>query len=145
MKKFLSIILCVLILCATFPLSVLADEIGYDTVSEVTELREENVKHFLNPDGSYTALAYSKPVHRLDENGNWQDLENIMSEETRGNKQAYITSDGRTVFSKKINSTDNEIFTLNDGKYSISVSIANEGVKNTTAKLSNHAKKYNPS
>lgn len=145
MKKFLSIILCVLILCATFPLSVLADEIGYDTVSEVTELREENVKHFLNPDGSYTALAYSKPVHRLDENGNWQDLENIMSEETRGNKQAYITSDGRTVFSKKINSTDNEIFTLNDGKYSISVSITNEGVKNTTAKLSNHAKKYNPS
>ena len=145
MKKFLSIILCVLILCATFPLSVFADEIGYDTVSEAVELREENVKHFLNPDGSYTALAYSKPVHRLDENGNWQDLENIMNEETRGNKQAYITSDGRTVFSKKINSTDNEIFTLNEGKYEISVSFVNEGLKNTTAKLSNHAKKYTPS
>lgn len=145
MKKFLSIILCVLILCATLPLSVFADEIGYDTVSEAVELREENVKHFLNPDGSYTALAYSKPVHRLDENGNWQDLENIMNEETRGNKQAYITSDGRTVFSKKINSTDNEIFTLNEGKYEISVSFVNEGLKNTTAKLSNHAKKYTPS
>ncbi len=145
MKKLLSIILCVFILCATFPLSVLADEIGYDTVSEAVELREENVKHFLNPDGSYTALAYSKPVHRLDENGSWQDLENIMNEETRGNKQAYITSDGRTVFSKKINSTDNEIFTLNEGKYEISVSFVNEGLKNTTAKLSNHAKKYTPS
>ena len=38
-------------------------------VSEVESLREENVKHFSLPDGTYEAVVYTQAVHRKDKNG----------------------------------------------------------------------------
>ena len=55
-----------------------------------------------------------------------------------------MTSDGRTVFSKKITGDDPTVFELSENGYSIKVSFADGNIKNTTAKLSNHAKKYKP-
>ena len=38
-------------------------------VFEVTDRREETVKHFRTEDGSFTAVQYNVPVHEKDENG----------------------------------------------------------------------------
>ena len=100
---------------------------------------------FQNPDGSYTALVYNNAVHRRDENGAWQDIDNTMSENVVKNKQAYITSDERAIFSKKINLDDNEIYTLSENGYTIKLFFVDDELKNTTAKRSNHAEKYTPS
>lgn len=115
-----------------------------DVIVEDESLREEKVKHFRMPDGSYTAVSYNNAIHRKDSNGIWQDIDNRMNETTIKNKQAYSTTDGRMVFSKKINYDDPTVFKLSENGYSIKVSFANADIKNTTAKLSNHAKKYAP-
>ena len=46
-----------------------------DAVFEITDRREETVKHFRTEDGSFTAVQYNMPVHEKDENGEWQDIE----------------------------------------------------------------------
>lgn len=158
--KLLAIVLALSVLFSCLPMSIVALDVPNENValSDVNEpeayssdvivedesLREENVKHFRMPDGSYTAVSYNKPVHRMDANGVWQDIDNSMTEAPVKNKQAFVTADGRTVFSKKINSNDPTVFELSENGYSIKVSFANADIKNATAKLSNHAKKYTP-
>lgn len=141
--KYIAFVLSlVMIMCSMSMVSYATYE--DETIVEVEALREENVKHFKLPDGTYTAMVYDSAVHRKDENGEWQDIDNRMTEKNANNKQAYITSDGRTVFFKKINSTDNTVFELNENGYTIKVHFDEEEIKNTTAKLSNHAEKYVP-
>ena len=158
--KLLAVILALSVLFSCLPMSIFAFDVpneseslpdvneaeaySSDVIVEDESLREENVKHFRMPDGSYTAVSYNKPVHRMDANGVWQDIDNSMTEAPVKNKQAFVTADGRTVFSKKINSNDPTVFELSENGYSIKVSFANADIKNTTAKLSNHAKKYTP-
>ena len=145
--KWLAVVLALSVLFSCLPMSVFALELSNDDSDVIIEdesLREESVKHFKMPDGSYTAVVYTAPVHRKDADGVWQDIDNRMDESTVKNKQAYVTSDGRTVFSKKISSKDATVFELSENGYSIKVSFANDGIKNTTAKLSNHAEKYKP-
>ncbi|MBQ9121148.1 MAG: hypothetical protein IJY12_02155 [Clostridia bacterium] len=143
--KLLSVLLAFVMLIMSVPASVGAEDISAsDTVVEVEAMREESTKHFLMPDGSYTAVVYSAPVHRKDENGNWQDIDNRMAEATVKNKQAYVTADGRAVFSKKINADSQTVFELNHNGYGIILSVDDSSIKNTTAKLSNHATKYVP-
>ena len=145
--KWLAVVLALSVLFSCLPMSVFALELSNDDSDVIIEdesQREESVKHFLMPDGSYKAVVYTQPVHRMDANGVWQDIDNRMDESTVKNKQAYVTSDGRTVFSKKISSKDATVFELTENGYSIKVSFADDGIKNTTAKLSNHAEKYKP-
>ena len=145
--KLISFVMSLILVLLVFPLSSIAYalENRYETLNEVVELRDENTKHFENPDGSYTAIMYNNAVHRKDSNGNWQDIDNTMSETEIKNKQAYITSDGRITFAKKIKQDENEIYTLSENGYRITVSFANENIKSSNAKLSNHASKYTPS
>lgn len=47
-------------------------------LSEVVSRREENVKHFDLGHGRFQAVAYGNAVHRKDENGVWQDIDNRL-------------------------------------------------------------------
>lgn len=159
-KKLFALILSLVMIASCLPINIFAvgasnsstynyngntaGSYSSDVIVEEESLREENVKHFKMPDGSYTAVVYDSPVHRKDSNGVWQDIDNRMNESTVKNKQAYVTADGRAVFSKKINSDDSTVFELSENGYSIKVSFADSNIKNTTAQLSNHATKYVP-
>lgn len=46
-------------------------------LSEVTDLREEKVKHFFNHDGSFSAVSYLDPVH-FELNGKYEDIDNTL-------------------------------------------------------------------
>jgi hypothetical protein len=48
------------------------------SVSEDTSLRTVDTKHFLNEDGSYSAMVYPQPVHYLDSNGDWIEIDNSL-------------------------------------------------------------------
>ena len=75
----------------------LLTRVGEDVFEDI-DLREENVKHFRLADGSYSAYLYDMPVHILDENGKWQDINNTLEEQN----QEYATPDARIKFAKKI-------------------------------------------
>ena len=67
------------------------------TVTEVTSLREESIKHFKLPGGTYQAVIYADAVHRKDAGGQWQNIDNrlYLSQDSKSNTEAYRTTDGR--------------------------------------------------
>ncbi len=105
-------------------------------VYEVTELREANVKHFALEDGTYTAVMYGSTVHTQDAEGNWQDIDNRLSD----SGSEFSTSNARIKFAKKI--TGNEtLFTLHDGNRKITMSL-NNAIKKTTGTVTNHTTEF---
>ena len=88
-------------------------------VFEVIDRREETVKHFRTEDGSFTAVQYNVPVHERDENGEWQDIDNTLSE----SGSEYATPNAKIKFTKKIPGNEG-IFTLHDGNRKITMSLS---------------------
>ena len=87
-KKLISIVVLVAILVGCFPFSVFASDTqpteelsvaDEPKITEDIERREESIKHFLMPDGSYSAISYSGAVHRINEKGEWIDIDNSLS------------------------------------------------------------------
>lgn len=142
--KSLAAFLSVLMILTALPLSAFAIDMGTSDYSsddhsfdrqseafEVVELRDESVKHFRLEDGSYVAAQYDAPVHYLDENGEWQNIDNSLSD----NGSEYSTTNARIKFAKKITGNEN-LFTLHDGNYKITMSLDN-AIKKTQGKIIN--------
>ena len=102
-----------------------------DAMFELTDRREQNVKHFRLSDGSIVAAQYASPIHEQDENGEWQDIDNTLGDS--GNE--YTTSNAKIKFAKKITGNQN-LFTLHDGKYKITMSL-DGAIKKTTGAVTN--------
>ena len=104
-----------------------------ERIYEEIDLREENVKHFRLDDGSYVAAQYAVPVHTLDSNGQWQDIDNTLSDDGSD----YSTSNARIKFVKK--TTGNEtLFTLHDGNRKITLSL-NGANKKVVGQITNNS------
>ena len=95
-------------------------------VEELTSLREENIKHFRLSDGTYEAVVYTEPIHRKDENGVWQDIDNTIELKTDANISKYTTQDSRVSFADRFKA-DSDLFTLSENGYSISMQLLNGG------------------
>lgn len=105
------------------------DELTY----EITSLRSENVKHFQLPDGTFQAVVYGEPVHRLNADGEWEEIDNTLTEA----KGVIATGDSRVKFAKKI--TGNEsLYTLHNGNYKVTIGLsgAKKKVEGLVANLS---------
>ena len=87
-------------------------------VFELTDRREESVKHFRLEDGSVMAVQYADAIHRADENGAWQDIDNTLS--SKGSE--FTTSDARVKFAKKI-MDDGLLFILQENGRAISMDL----------------------
>ena len=93
---------------------IIPEEVEPEIISEITEKRQENTKYFLMSDGSFMAAQYSSPVHYLDDDGEWTDYNNSLSEaeatqeqsELFGESEIYITGNKaeNVVFAPKSNS-----------------------------------------
>ena len=108
-------------------------------VTEVTDLRTENVKHFDNGDGTYEAVSYGTAVHRKDVNGEWQDIDNTLTlREDRG-EERYVSSDARISFAPVV-SGDGAIWSLSENGYSVSLSLFDANLRaGAGADVRNHA------
>ena len=136
--KALALLLAVLMVVYAFPLYVFAigrtgssaealtnnDETfanSLDIVKNIVEIKErrnENEKHFRLEDGTYIAASYDVPVHYLDENGDWQDIDNSLSD----SGSEISTKNSRVKFAKKI--TGNEsLLTIQEKKHKITLSL----------------------
>lgn len=135
--KILSLILSFLIVFYLVPTSVFAEAMDSDTtvsdssvseneenstytpeIYEVTELREENVKHFRLADGSYVAAQYNYPVHYTDESGQLADIDNRLID----SGSEFSTNNSRVKFIKKITGNGN-IFTLHENNTKITIGL----------------------
>ena len=108
-----------------------ADKSNQGLAFEVTDRREETVKHFRLSDGTYAAVQYDVPVHTLDDDGVWQDIDNTLTDVG----SAFATSNARVKFAKKIPGNES-LFTLHDGNAKVTVSL-NGATKKTTGVVTN--------
>ena len=99
---------------------------------EVNELRGANVKHFRLSDGSYVAAQYPATVHYRDTHGAWQDIDNVLTEDSGGE---LSTSNAKVKFAKKITGSET-LFTLHDGNTKITLSLVG-AIKKTEGKVTN--------
>ncbi len=127
LKKTLAVILVMLTLFTTctvaMPVFAENEEVNIietkentepEIISEITEKREENIKHFLMSDGSFVVAQYDNPVHYQDDSGQWLDINNTISEiaatteqtELFGTDKLYSTNNiaENVVFADKSNS-----------------------------------------
>ena len=88
-------------------------------LSEVVSRREENVKHFDLGHGRFQAVAYGNAVHRKDENGVWQDIDNRLYP-AKDRADLYATADGRTTISAYSHSSK-ALITLRENGYVIAL------------------------
>ncbi len=75
--------------------SVILDNAADSVVQSYEEdasLRSVNTKHFHYGNGGYIAALYTDPVHYLDEDGQWQDIDNtlILNKPSLGDKLSAI-------------------------------------------------------
>ena len=96
-RKLLSLLLIIALLVQVSPIQAFADRQDEAAVQETVAAepeenvpeptvvgeeesrREEDVKHFLNSDGSFTAVKYFEPVHyRQTEGSSWEDIDNTL-------------------------------------------------------------------
>ena len=150
--KILSLVLSFLIIFYIVPTSVFAEGLDKDTtvadntaseneentayapeIYEVTDLREENVKHFRLADGSYVAVQYNYPVHYTDENGEFIDIDNRLVE----SNIEFTTNNSRVKFIKKITGNGN-IFTLHENNTKITMGLVGAEKKTKGVVTSTH-------
>jgi len=81
-KKIFCLVLCVSILFPIIPMNAksLEELENIVVVEEIISLRDEYTKHFRNEDGTITAASYPSSIHYLDEEGNWQNIDNSLIE-----------------------------------------------------------------
>lgn len=91
-------------------------------LGEMTELREENIKHFRMDDGTYTAVTYDQPVHYEDADRKWQDIDNTLTYQSATDAEKAIYKTGPGSFGASFEETvseDGRIFKTEDGAISL--------------------------
>ena len=115
-----------------------------EVVAELTELREEDTKHFLMSDGSRVAAKYDRAVHYL-KDGEWKDADNSLTacEDSSGDEELKNRSDEYSVrFAKKSNK--NKLVRLEKEKYRLDWSLSGAGKVGAEYTPENSADTGNP-
>lgn len=102
--------------------------------NEIVSERDEYTKKYQNTDGSVTANIYTSPIHYKDENGNWQDINNLLT--INKDEANYVNEDSPLDISLSTNSSNNNMVSITNDEYSLSWGIQNvnavEGVINNS-------------
>ena len=132
LKQSLSILLVFIFACSMIPTAIAAEMTAEKSeaskiVREITELREESVKHFLCEDGSYIAATYATPVH-YQENGIWKEIDNSLSLTSRtidaSAKSAYAPKAGSVDVNLPQSFADGQKITARNGEHTLSFGVS---------------------
>lgn len=105
---------------------------------EIPELRTENVKYFDNGDGTFEAVSYGVAVHRKDQNGEWQDIDNTLTLREKEVAVRYIAADERISFASSL-SEDRALWTLSENGYTVSLALTDASLRpEIVADVKNH-------
>lgn len=146
-NRIVALLLCGAMLLGVAPSSANAlfaaaeDMPGLSTASdssEVVSLRDAYTKHFYMGDGAFQAITYSHPVHELDSEGNWQDIDfGLTLTGTRSNRMYTNGAVGAAFTEKYV--ANQPLMTLSGNGNSISMSMKTTGVSGATSRAANTA------
>jgi len=95
-----------------------------ETDEEVIVRRGEFEKHFANEDGTITAYSYAHPVHYIDADENWRDIDNTLIRDEEGFANTDNPVDMRFAGTAK----DRSLASVTYGEYEVSWGI--QGINN---------------
>lgn len=163
-KKMLSICLSLVMLMQIVPTSVYAisaenlsnkiDEMGYSTEvdqnGEVVVLEEDiskrdssNIKYFKMSDGSTKAVFYKYSVHFLNNENEWQDIDNTLVNSKYSANDDFMDYEGVETKENNIkikfakNSKQNKLFSIKKDNYSLNFKLLTEHNNKEPISLSN--------
>ncbi|MBQ9960720.1 MAG: hypothetical protein IJP00_02320, partial [Firmicutes bacterium] len=94
-----------------------------EVLAEIESLRDETTKHFLNSDGSFTAIEYMTPVHFKEKGSDeWTEIDNTLVE-TEATKTGQETTYKPRQSPLDVTITESDsgnTVSYKDGKYEIS-------------------------
>lgn len=115
-----------------------------EIIAEIPELREPNVKYFVNADGTNTAAIYNHDVHYLADDGTYKDIDNsLLSTETSAGKSVITNEESSTDFYFAQDSTEGNMVSVRAAGYDLKWRLDTSTHKNT--KKSKAKVKSNPS
>lgn len=88
---------------------------------EVEEKREEFTKHYMTEDKGYIAVVYDGPVHYIEEDGKWEDIDNTLCQVTKANGDKVYKNNKSSInveFADSVNSE--KLVSITDKNYNIS-------------------------
>ena len=129
-RRFLCIILSVIMLINMVPFGVLAENMSMDqnaeaqlketpdeayVVEEIVESRSEYIKEFQLSNGMRLAAVYSEPVH-YDVDGEWDEIDNTLQLDSTRSTNTYVNTAGewQVSFPQSL-TTDNGVTISKDG------------------------------
>lgn len=130
LQRILPFFLAAILVFSIFPASAIQQEedSAPTIVSEEISLRAEDTKHFLNDDGSYTAVVYSGPVHFQDNAGEWQDIDNTLSldssNRSAANKATYTPAASGVDISVPQAFADGQKLSITKSGYTIALGVS---------------------
>lgn len=144
-----ALLLCIAMVLCLVPTSANAQEalnnqtivpLATAGVSEVLALRTQNTKHYDMGNGVFRAVVYDHPVHELDNNGNWKDIDFGLTLSGAQGNQVYHNKTAGVSFPEKI-TADQPIMTLTDAGTSITMFLdalgkASQDVRGSTTSIS---------
>lgn len=100
-------------------------------ISEDTDKREENIKHFIRQDKAIEAVVHPYPVH-YEENGEWKEIDNRLTLQTRADgTQVYTNQEGAYQVSFATNANSEELVRVEKGGYTISWRISDRSASSS--------------
>ena len=90
-------------------------------VGEVEDLREEDTKHFRLSDGSFIAVSYGMPIHYENEDGNWEDIDNTIVQNSETSTYQLNREDAVVSFANAL--TNGTVLTTSKDGKSITMSV----------------------
>lgn len=133
-SKLLSLFLVLAMLVQMMPVMSFADDDDLPSFSEtapesavvtvlgeVEELREENTKHFRLSDGTFVAVDYGMAIHYEDSEGNWQDIDNTISQDAATQTFNLERDDAIVSFASSL--TNGKVLTTSKGDASITMTL----------------------
>lgn len=99
------------------PMEALAQSL---LISEDTDKREENIKHFIRQDKAIEAVIYPYPVH-YQKNGEWTDIDNRLElARDASGKAVYRNKEGSYEVRLAADSSSDQLVTIQKDGYSVS-------------------------
>ena len=88
--------------------------------------RTENAKYIRMSDGSYYVAMYNNAVHYQDENGDWQNIDNTLSDSSAADSDdvtGVATNKGKHTVKFANNSNSSKLVAIKQGNYKISFNL----------------------
>ena len=109
-----------------------AGEVVIDRIGEVQQRRTRDSQHFKNADGSNSAVFYSEPMFFLNDEGNYEAIDNTLESFNENGETRYKNKRNKFQVSFAAKTESTELLTMSQDGYKVSLSLTDAESRSIT-------------